>query len=384
MHYSAAGIKTGLCIGNCAILTGMKSVLYFFGSRLLHDDSLQRYVLRHLSRQGFDIWQQLHLEPSDDALMAQIASGPHEAAVIACTPDHAAFVGRVLCSLCGDTLTLEDGRLSPARATRYEGDAYTVYHQARPIHVMTVAGGCRLPEMPAPTEKAASFMLFDVHAEEAAKALEPAADSFNVTLSLFARCEGWLDARVTPRPYADVNGFTAYVSERFGTGFIRGSNIIAHLIKVLESAGKKVTFAESCTGGLLSYYLIRESGASTVFEGGVVTYSNRLKSSWIAVEESTLERHGAVSLETVSEMSEGILEVSGADFAIAVSGVAGPDGGSPDKPVGTVCIAVRSKTRAAVEQFQFDGDRNYIQEQSVYNAIFMLMMIEKELFLKNS
>ncbi len=111
------------------------------------------------------------------------------------------------------------------------------------------------------------------------------------------------------------------------------------LIDLLQQQGKTLTTAESCTGGLISSMITAESGSSAVFEAGYVTYSNRIKSSAIGVSPETLQKQGAVSEAVVIEMAQGALAASGSDYAVAVSGIAGPDGGSEEKPVGTVWIA---------------------------------------------
>ena len=362
----------------------MKSALFLLGNRLIRDDSLVRYIHRHVRHGGYEITQVYCMETSDESFPERLDSSLQEVNFIVCAPEQSAFVGRLICSLCDDTLSLEDGELIPSRARSQTKNAYTVTWRERSIHVLVASASETLPRIPAaPPAAEKAFMLFGLDAAEAEKALGSITNGFNIALTFNRRCGGWLVCHITPLPYADVNGFLTHVSEIFEASFVRGGNIVSHLIKALENAGKTISFAEGCTGGLLGYYFIRESGASTIYEGGVVTYSNRLKSAWIAVDENTLETHGAVSEETVTEMSAGILDVSGADYAIAISGIAGPDGGTADKPVGTVYVAVRSETRFDVKRLQLKGDRNYVQEQSVFNAIAMLMMIDKDLFLKN-
>lgn len=111
-----------------------------------------------------------------------------------------------------------------------------------------------------------------------------------------------------------------------------------HLVDLLLKHKQMITTAESCTGGLIASNITRVPGSSSVFEAGYVTYSNRIKSELLNVEEKTLIKHGAVSEPVVIEMAEGALKASGADWVVAVSGIAGPSGGSDDKPVGTVWI----------------------------------------------
>ena len=128
--------------------------------------------------------------------------------------------------------------------------------------------------------------------------------------------------------------------------------------------------AESCTGGWVAQTITARSGSSQWFERGFVTYSNAAKMELLGVQSATLERHGAVSEETVREMAEGALTHSHAQIAVAVSGIAGPGGGSLEKPVGTVCLAwagTGSATRA--RRVQFSGNREAVRLQAVTTAL---------------
>lgn len=127
----------------------------------------------------------------------------------------------------------------------------------------------------------------------------------------------------------------------FGDYFIGESEetLASALVRSLKAKNTKITFAESCTGGKIASMLTEVSGASDVFEAGFVTYSNDIKSKIINVKKETLEKFGAVSEAVATEMLLGALEKSSADYGIAVSGIAGPNGGTSEKPVGTVCIA---------------------------------------------
>jgi nicotinamide-nucleotide amidase len=131
----------------------------------------------------------------------------------------------------------------------------------------------------------------------------------------------------------------------FGDYFIGEGNdtLASSLVKALKENNSHITFAESCTGGKMASLLTEVSGASDVFEAGFVTYSNDIKTKIIGVKKETLEKYGAVSEAVATEMLLGALSKSGADYGVAVSGIAGPNGGTEEKPVGTVCIAWGSK-----------------------------------------
>lgn len=139
---------------------------------------------------------------------------------------------------------------------------------------------------------------------------------------------------------------------------------------ILSTRGWTITAAESCTGGLLSAAFTSVSGSSAWFPGAWVTYSNASKSAQLGVPAAVLERHGAVSGETVEAMASGAASTMPADVAIAISGIAGPDGGVPGKPVGTVWIAVSSPGRSLYSEcFHFAGDRQAVREQAVISAL---------------
>lgn len=149
------------------------------------------------------------------------------------------------------------------------------------------------------------------------------------------------------------------------------------LVGELLAAGKTVSVAESCTGGWIAKSITDISGSSGCFGYGLVSYSNGAKESLLGVKPATLEKHGAVSEATVREMAEGALRLSGADFATAVSGVAGPDGGSEEKPVGTVWFAWAmrdgSKVRVDAGSQHFGGDRELVRELTVVYALQGIM-----------
>jgi len=139
-----------------------------------------------------------------------------------------------------------------------------------------------------------------------------------------------------------------------------------------------LSVAESCTGGYISHLFTQHAGSSKVFFGGTVSYSNGLKESILGVKKATLDKYGAVSEETVVEMVEGALRNFKSDYAIAVTGIAGPDGGTADKPVGTVWIAVASAQKTVQKKFTFGSKRLQNIERSASAALFMLNTLLKD------
>lgn len=150
------------------------------------------------------------------------------------------------------------------------------------------------------------------------------------------------------------------------------------VITTLKNNGKTLFTAESCTAGLVAANLANVSGASDVLLGGLVAYHNDIKTNCLNVSSQTIEEFGAVSFECVEEMVVGALELSKADYSIAITGIAGPTGGSEEKPVGTVYTAVYSAQGGWSQRFFLEGDRMDIRHQSVELCLKMLLATELE------
>jgi nicotinamide-nucleotide amidase len=137
----------------------------------------------------------------------------------------------------------------------------------------------------------------------------------------------------------------------------------------LKAKGWKLVTAESCTGGWLAMAVTAVAGSSEWFERGYVTYSNDAKREELGVAEDTLRRHGAVSEQTAREMAAGALKKGRGQVALAITGVAGPSGGTPDKPVGMVCFAWTDGSKMTSVTRHFAGDRESVRRQSVVHAL---------------
>ena len=143
-------------------------------------------------------------------------------------------------------------------------------------------------------------------------------------------------------------------------------NSIAQQVgEALRRIDKKLTVAESCTGGGIAESITSVAGSSQWFEYGYITYSNKAKIKLLGVEQQTLDNYGAVSEQVVEQMAGGALKSSDADYAIAVSGIAGPDGGTAEKPVGTVWICWITPEITRVEKYQLQGDRQAVRDQVI-------------------
>ena len=144
------------------------------------------------------------------------------------------------------------------------------------------------------------------------------------------------------------------------------------LVDILKAQGLTCATAESCTGGGIGSAITSVPGSSEVYAGGVVSYSNAVKHNVLGVSQESLDRHGAVSSEVAGEMAEGVRRLLKVDLAVSVTGIAGPGGGSAEKPVGLVWFGVSSALGTRTEKAIFAGDRARVREQAVTHALGML------------
>lgn len=159
---------------------------------------------------------------------------------------------------------------------------------------------------------------------------------------------------------------------------MNGTGIEFEVAALLEQKRLHVTTAESCTGGLIAGTLVNVPGISSRFGEGYVTYSNAAKEKLLGVSHETLETYGAVSEQTAKEMAEGAARAAGCEVAVSATGIAGPDGGTREKPVGLVYMGCFCNGETCVEKHLFTGDRSEVRAQSVQSVLTLLKkMLEK-------
>ena len=178
----------------------------------------------------------------------------------------------------------------------------------------------------------------------------------------------------------EIAGFAKKIVEQIKEFVIIEADIPLEkaIIDFMASRNLTLSTAESCTGGYIAHQITQHAGSSKVFLGGAVTYTNEMKNCMLSVSEETLKNYGSVSEETVKEMAQGALKNYHSDYSISVSGIAGPDGGTENKPVGTVWIAVAGKNKTVTKKFQFGNKRAQNIERSSINSLSLLYKLLKE------
>jgi nicotinamide-nucleotide amidase len=201
----------------------------------------------------------------------------------------------------------------------------------------------------------------------------------NPTVAPYAK-DGEVHLRITAKCQTDEEAISLLMEMKTMITSILKENIYGYdeesleyiVYQLLKKKNKTISIAESCTGGMISGRLTNVSGVSSVFMNSIVTYSNEAKMKLINVREDTLIKHGAVSAETAKEMAQGIMEVSGTDIGISVTGIAGPDGGTADKPVGLFYIGIAIGDIVEAHRFFYPGSRERIRNNAVIKALDIL------------
>ena len=358
----------------------MKNRLVIIGKNLYLNQPFMEYIERELGHLGFlEQVTKLPETSSDNVtiLQQQISMGGN--LVIVTNKNAFTPISKLLATMIDDTLILKDNLLIPSKSEIYDDNSFLVQHDGCTINVTLAEPGKTLPMfLIEHREREGIIHLFNIDEESALILLDPLANSHEIEVFATQLTPGWLEVECVSKKYGQLNNFLKSVHQLLAGKVIESTNIFAYLIHRLSQVEKSVTFAESCTGGLIASQLTSVPGSSDIFRGSLVTYSNAIKAGWLGVEKEVLETYGAVSEQCVEQMLAGAKEIAQADYALAVSGIAGPGGGTPQKPVGTVFIGAKSDTHTIVERLHFEGDRNYIQKQSMLYAYKLLFQVAEE------
>jgi nicotinamide-nucleotide amidase len=330
--------------------------LIFIGKEFQYKDFLQNYLLKEYKTNKIYFYENLEFD------IEKVIKENSELLIVSNDKSYST-VSKIIATLNDDSLEVKEDQLIPSKTILYEKNSFLVEINNSVINVLRYTDF--LPVILLKKIKYNKLHIFNYDKDTAELFVKSIFESFNVNYTIYENEGGWCEIVV---PY--LNEMLLKQLKGFIPHIIVSNNIFEYLKEQLDSKNKKITFAESCTGGLIASYLTKISGSSKVFDGSVVSYANEIKSKWLGVDEVVLEKFGAVSEETVQQMLLGILEISDSDYAIAVSGIAGPTGGTPTKPVGTVFIGVSDKNgKFVVERLQLTGSREEIQYKTMMNAI---------------
>ncbi len=362
----------------------MNNSLIIIGETILRNKPFMDYITKTLEKHigHFDSVKILNKNDNDFFIKLEDCLNRYRQSIMLIHKDSFNFVNKIVATINEDTLELKDNMLIPSKAVLYSENSYLLQLGKNVINVLSVLENEKLPDvLVEDMDSSKSFAIIDIDIDSIKLLLEPIASTYEINIVATPIVDGWIEISAIACKYGNLENFIKAVKSLFVGKFIENKDIIEHILQRLETDEKRLTAVESCTGGLISSLITKHAGASNVFDGGLVSYSNNIKESWLGVNKEVLQTYGAVSEPCVDQMLEGALLTSGADFALATSGIAGPSGGTDEKPVGTVFVGVKAKDKEAkVERLSLRGDRQYIQMQSALYAFKMLLQIDKKLF----
>ncbi|MCX2683139.1 CinA family protein [Campylobacter sp. MIT 21-1685] len=295
-------------------------------------------------------------------------------------PKAYATIAKIVATLSEDTLVLKEDTLVPDKAF-YEKNSFVCKFNQMQINVLKVSPNEKLPILLGEVHLNFEFFcLFGIDEESALLLLETLTKSYEVTLKSVKLLENVTLIKVSSFGYGKVESFLQSVQNLFGQKCFLGKNPIEFIVSKLLERNLKISFAESCTGGLCASELTKISGVSAIFEGSIISYSNRIKHEWLGISESVLENNGEYSERCVYFMLKGIFKTAKPDFALAISGLTQTQETQKLK-AGTVYIGAMYRDGTYIQEIlQLQGDREFIQKQAVLGAFCLLLKLKPELF----
>ncbi len=297
--------------------------------------------------------------------------------IIAAQKTSFALIGKMLSTHMQDMLVPRGDMLVPSKCKEYVDGSYLIFVQGKPVNAIRIETSNEIPDILIDKpQKIKKIFIIDSDEEMVKTLAAPIAAATEISATIYKNSSGFVELVAEEKKYGKLDTFLGKIEKLFDGKAILSDSLEEYIIGYLNAQNKKLAVAESCTGGLLSYKFVRIPGASYVLIGSLTTYANEAKISWLSVDENTIDDYGAVSEQSVSQMVDGLLRISGADYAVAVSGIAGPGGGSADKPVGLVYIGVGDINGIKkIEKNIFFGDRELIQSSAANYALKMLCEI---------
>ncbi len=361
----------------------MKNALIIVGRYLKYNYAFIEYLKREAAKSLGCVELICFIDKSDNDIFRVIedATKSYENIIIA-TENGFNLVGRVLSTLTEDNLTYKKEMLVPSKALELVADSYKIKCKKSLVNILQIDVLNSLPKILLECKTKRVSFLFFKHGEQKAELLR-FITLFEYEFDYTCMIEGLGFYNLYVKSNEKIEKFLKKISEHFKDSILITDDLSSLIVQRLIEGGKTITCAESCTGGLIVSELVKNSGVSAVLKGSVVTYANESKTKLIGVKEQTLQRYGAVSRQCLHQMLDGVLESFDADFAIAVSGVAGPDGGSREKPVGTVYVGVKTRENVIIiKKLRLKGDRQQIQQSTVLWVFKLLVESDKKLFFK--
>jgi nicotinamide-nucleotide amidase len=361
----------------------MKNMIIVVGDGIKYNSPFLEYLKNSVNNHIGVVDSITFINKNDDAIFTLIEEVTKTFKnIIIATEEGFELIGKILSTLTSDTLVVDNNMLIPSKRESISKESYLVKCGNSFVNVLKIEMGKPLGDILLEVKKSrVAFYLFGD--KDASSRVEKFANIFEMQISKTELIEDLYFFDLYAKSERTIQHFVEQMNIHFNESTLFGDDLSKIIVNRLIEIDKSITTAESCTGGLIASEITKHSGVSSIYHGSIVSYSNEIKHQLLGVKEETLQRFGAVSKECVKEMLDGAMKSFNSDFAIAVSGIAGPTGGTLNKPVGTVIIGVKnSSNKVILRKLNLKGDRIYIQQSSKYWAFKLLVESNKKLFFK--
>ncbi|CAM4142379.1 CinA family protein [Campylobacter armoricus] len=361
----------------------MKHLIIVIGNELIINENYMRYIQEEYKKQFLELHELKFISKPDKDLpfLLEKLSQKYKYITIFSINEYYATIAKIIATLNDDVLILENDTLVPSKATRVKNSFISSFKQCY-INLLNTNIETKLPQiLQEPQLNYAYFCLLDIDEMSANILLGTLTTSFDIQIKSSALLENLICIRASASQYGKLEGFLKGVFKLFTGKVFLGNDPIKFIAKKLLEKNLKISFAESCTAGLCASKLAENSGISSIFEGSLITYSNRLKNSWLGVSNDTLESVSEYSDRCIYFMLKGTFKTTNCDFALAISGVAGEDDDKNTK-AGTIYIGAMYKDGTFLQEcIHIQGNRNYTREQASLAAYSLMLKLKPEIFL---
>ncbi len=343
-------------------------------------DYIERKVKESVGHIDFTV----HLNENDKEILLTIQESIQKSQnLVIVTKSAYPLICKILSTISDDTMVMREGILTPSKAKSFTKESVYLTINGCEVNLIKADSAKELPKLQVDAKsKRLGLYLFDVEDFEIEKRLMPTINAFEARATFADIIKGLIYVELGGLIFEQRDSLVKAIERDFEGRVLFGDELSAIVAKKLIEMNKKVTTMESCTGGLVASELVKHSGVSSIYNGSVVSYANSIK-MLVGVKKETLEKYGAVSMQTVYEMLDSIMRLMKSDIAIAISGIAGPTGGTLKKPVGLVYVGVKNRDgESFIEELRLKGDRIYIQKQAMFWVFKLLVLSDRKNFFK--
>lgn len=359
----------------------MRHLLIYFTKDLSFNDSFCNFVERKLALNNLRANAILKFGNDDSKLSTLLEIDVKKYEIITIIADEHSYstINKMFATLKECELVAVDNEFIVENPKDYKKNSVLIDFDGVIINILK-ASMFYLPQILHKASVNYDFLLTDLDLESAEILLNTSVKPYGVSLNIYPLLDNLLYIKVNINEISDENGFLNSTKSLFKDKIIWANNLYEYIIKILAKNNKKLSFAESCTGGAIANNFTKINGASEVYEGSVVTYSNKSKKAWLNVANEHLDNGAVYSQNCASAMASGVLRLTKANYALTCTGVLGSNNDQGTKSGVVYICAMSDDGKMLNERLNLSGDRIYMQEQCSLACALLLCKLERKMF----